>query len=234
MFKLSNNTLQKFLDCFIEVIKEENRDRKQNYGDSEINIPFILSSLYQSMNNDIEKYKEFIQNLEEYPDYDIYITKSRNDYDGIIDVDINLYKFHEQENDDEDYDPYVDYDCPNYNYLLSFSYDKRYYGYCQCTPDMPDYRKDKHCCGHGCDASFCSFSLHKVLNVVSDSWHGDEHDYWEFEDEFYASDKELADKKKEEDRVREIEELKNRISADSKRLAELTSGDFPVDVDKEV
>lgn len=220
MYKLSNDTLQKFLDCFVEAIKEENRDRKQN-GKREINIPFILSTLYQSMNNNTEEYKEFIQNLEEYPDYIIYITKSRNDYDGIIDVDINLYR--SEQEDDEDYDPY-DYGCQNYNYFLSFSYDERNWGWCECTPDMPDYREDKHCCGHGCDASFCSFSLHKVLNIISDSWDGDEHDYWEFEDEFYASDKELADKKREEDRAREIEELKNRISVDSKRLVELTGG----------
>lgn len=220
MYKISNDTLQKFLDCFVEEVKRENTDRKRN-GIHEVNIPFILSTLYQSMNNDTEKYEDFIQNLEEYPDYNINIGKSKNDYNGIIDVSIHLFNYHEHEDEDEDYDPYTNYDCPNYNYLLSFSYDERNWGWCECTPDMPDYREDKHCCGHGCDASFCSFSLHKVLNIVSDSWHGDEHDYWEFEDEFYASDKELADKKREEDRAREIEELKNRISADSKRLAEL-------------
>ena len=86
---------------------------------------------------------------------------------------------------------------------------------------MTDYREDKHCCGHGCDATFCEFSLHKVLHITSGSWYGDEHDYWEFEDEFYTSDKELADKKAEEDKSRMIEELKNRIEADQKRLDEL-------------
>ena len=49
----------------------------------------------------------------------------------------------------------------------------------------------------------------------------DEHDYWEFEDEFYLGDKELAKKKENEDREREIEELKNRIEADQKRLKDL-------------
>ena len=50
---------------------------------------------------------------------------------------------------------------------------------------------------------------------------GDEHDYWEFEDEFYLSDKELAKKKENEDREREIKELRNRIEMYQKRLAEL-------------
>ena len=86
---------------------------------------------------------------------------------------------------------------------------------------MRDYREDKQCCGHGCDAAFCEFSLYKVLHIASGSWEGDEHDYWEFEDEFYLSDKELSDKKEKEDREREIEVLRNRIEADQKRLAEL-------------
>ena len=122
---------------------------------------------------------------------------------------------------------------PNYYYRICFSYDKRDWGYCECTPDMEDYREDKKCCGHGCDASFCSFSLHKINNIMSDSWHGDEHDYWDFEDKFYMDDKELADKKNKEETERKIRELQERISSDSKKLAELTSN-FPVHIDEEL
>lgn len=217
MQKLENDILQKFLDIFIQEMKKENDDRNR-IELSDINIPFVLSSLYQSFSNDIHKYKEFIQDLKDYPDYNIVIEESKNDYNGIIDVSINLVRESEQ----YDCNAYI-IDCiyPDYSYLIVFTYEDRDYGYCQCTSDMPDYREDKHCCGHGCDASFCSFSLHKVLNIVSDSWNGDEYDYWEFEDEFYASDKELADKKAEEDKIRMIEELKNRIEADQKKLAEL-------------
>ena len=68
---------------------------------------------------------------------------------------------------------------------------------------------------------------------MSYSWHGDEHDYWNFEDEFYKNDNELADKKAKEETERKIRELQERISADSKKLAELTS-DFPVDIDEEL
>ena len=213
MQKLENETLQEFLDSFINTLKEENDYRKQ-YEDTgvEINIPFIISSLYQSFNNEQEKYNDFINALKEYKDYSLVIYDSKNDYDGIIDVEIHLYDY---------FDEYGDSKSPNYMYLLKFTYDTRDYGYCECTPDMPDYRMDKDCCGHGCDASFCEFSLHKVLNIVSHSWNGDEHDYWEFEDEFYISDKELADKKREEDKAREIEELRKRIEIDQKRIAEL-------------
>lgn len=217
MQKLDNNILQIFLDRFIEELKRENESRYSE-NISKLNIPFIISSLYQAFKNNTSKYRAFIKDLDTYPDYSIIICDSQNDYDGIIDVEINLVKCVEL----NDYD-YYNSEHPDFSYYIKFIYDTRNYGYCECTPDMPDYREDKHCCGHGCDATFCSFSLYKVLNIVVDSWHGDEHDYWEFEDKFYASDKELADKKAEEDKERMIEELKNRIEADQKKLAELES-----------
>lgn len=170
-----------------------------------LNIPFIVSSLYQSFRNNPSDYSEFISDLEKYPDYDFSIENSRNDYIGIADVFIYL--------------------CgevmPDYDYLLSFTYDERDYGYCMCTPDMDDYREDKHCCGHGCDATFCEFSLEKILHIKRDSWNGDAHDYWKFEDEFYLNNEELATKKREEDKKRMIEELKNKIKEYDKRLKEL-------------
>lgn len=210
MQKLNNNILQIFLDRFIEELKSEKEDRK-------LNIPFIISSLYQNFRDNTSKYLSFIKDLNDYPDYNILVFDSRNDYSGIIDVDINLIKY---------INTNTDYYCnnhPDYIYRLSFSYEDRNYGFCECTPDMPDYREDKHCCGHGCDVLFCEFSLHKVLHIASGSWEGDEHDYWDFEDEFYMNDKELAEKKEKEDRKREIDELKSRIELDQKRLAELES-----------
>lgn len=217
MKRLQNETLQNFIDAFIKELKRENEDREY-HSIKKLNIPFILSSLYQSFSNNPNSYKEFISDLEMYSDYNITIDDSKNDYNGIIDIEISLIKYQ-----DGDYNYYQDYDYPSYNYMICFSYDERNWGYCECTPDMEDYREDKKCCGHGCDASFCSFSLHKINNIVSDSWHGDEHDYWDFEDEFYKNDNELADKKAKEETERKIRELQERISADSKKLAELTS-----------
>lgn len=226
MEKLQNKTLQRFIDIFIKELKRENEDR-ECHDIKKLNIPFILSSLYQSFLNNPDLYKEFVSDLEMYLDYNITIDNPKNEYDGIIDADINLVRYK------DGIESFQDYDMPNYDYRLCFSYDERYWGYCECTPDMKDYREDKKCCGHGCDASFCSFSLHKINNIVSDSWHGDEHDYWDFEDEFYMNDKEFADKKSKEETERKIRELQERISADSKKLAELIS-DFSVDIDEEL
>lgn len=231
MQKLQNYTLQRFLDYIIEELKRENEDRKI-HDTKELDIPFIISSLWQSFNSRENDYKEFISELENYSEYNVIIENSKNDYDGIIDVFISLAKYKTEVSKDFFCDDYYDY--PNYDYRLEFSNNERNWGYCECTPDMEDYREDKHCCGHECDASFCSFELHKVLHIIKDTWHGDEHDYWDFEDEFYADDKELADKKAAEDKKRMIKELKSRIEADSKKLAELECIEFPVDVNEEV
>ena len=219
MKKLQNNTLQKFIENLIEELKRENEDIKYCNG-KKLDIPFIISSLWQSFNNYSDMYKEFVSDLEYYSEYNIIIEKSKNDYNGIIDVLVSLVKY---KNGAEDF-LLDNNEYPGYGYRFEFSYDERNWGYCECTPDMQDYREDKHCCGHGCDASFCLFELHKVLHIAKDYWHGDEHDYWDFEDEFYVSDKELADKKAEEDRMRKIEELKNQIEVASKKLAELEGG----------
>lgn len=215
MQKLENGTLQKFFDELIRAIKSENEERRwHKKPKKELDIPFLISTLLQSMTKNEDKYKEFLSDLEKYSDYQITIHKSNNDWNGIVDAFVNLIKY----TNDEDM---RDCDIPDFDYELQFFYDERHWGYCQCTPDLEDYREDKQCCGHGCDATFCSFSLHKILNVTTDEWHGDEHDYWDFEDEFYKEDRELAEKKEKERKEREIVELKARIEADSKKLAEL-------------
>lgn len=217
MKKLQNNTLQRFIDNLIDTLKVEINNKRSQFKNDQLDIPFIISSLYQSFERDssVNIYKEFIADLERYSDYVIAIENTNNDYDGIIYVSISLIKYI----DNDRY--YRTYDDPDYDYRLCFSYDERLYGYCVCVPGMKDYREDKDCCGHGCDATFCRFQLQKILNITKDSWYGDEHDYWNFEDEFYKQRKELANKKKEEDRIKEIKRLKKQIKKDTKRLMKL-------------
>ena len=213
MQKLQNDTLQQFLENLIEGLKNENDDRK--YHDlKKLNIPFIVSTLYQSFEKDTDIYKDFIADLKEYPEYDITFTEPKDDYYGIIDAEITLAKYgFESER----------YIYPDHTYKICFSEDERLYGYCDCTPDMPDYRPDKQCCGHGCDASFCEFTLYKILNIHKASWAGDEHDYWEFEDEFCKEERALAEEKEQEAKKREIQELQETIDSSVKRLAELSN-----------
>lgn len=211
MQKLQNDTLQQFLENFIETLKNENDNRK--FHDlEELNIPFIVSTLYQSFENDTDIYRDFIADLQAYPEYDIAFTEPTDDCYKIIDAEITLAKYDFK-------NEHIIH--PEYSYKICFAEDERLYGYCDCTFDMPDYRADKQCCGHGCDASFCEFTLYKILNVHKASWAGDEHDYWEFEDAFYEKDRALAEKRKQEAKEREIQELQETIEISRKRLVEL-------------
>lgn len=210
MYKLENYTLQNFLDSLVEELNRENIDREQT-GTKQLDIPFIISTLYQSFKNNPDKYNDFIEDLVEWSDYFIVMNESQNTYNGIIDVDVVLSKEYLES----------EFENPNYDYRFCFNYDNRHYGYCECTPDMPDYREDKHCCGHGCDAAFCEFDLHKIVHIASESWDGDEHDYWDFEEEFYASEEEIAERKLRIDRELAIKELKENIAAEQKRLEKL-------------
>ena len=75
MQKLQNSTLQKFLDKFINELKRENSDREY-HETRKLDIPFIISTLYQIFNNNTDKYKEFISDIRNWSDYGIIIEKS--------------------------------------------------------------------------------------------------------------------------------------------------------------
>ena len=216
-----NKTLEKFLNKIVEEFKRENEDRERE-KESKYDIPFLISVLSQSFEND-NTYDKFCEDLEKYSDYGICIVKPQNDYNGICDVTIDLYKYIEVSSDGSFDECFDDYETPDYEYLITFQYDSRDWGYCECTPDMPDYREDKHCCGHGCDYSAPSFDLYRVRKIAGNSWKGDEHDLWDFEDNFYLSDKELSDKKEKEDKEAKIKELHSVIENAQKQLKQLIS-----------
>lgn len=196
------------MDKFIkELIEEFNR------CEEDANIPFLISVLEQDFNKNNEKFKDFLNDLKEYPDYTIVIEKAQNKYYGLYDVYISLEKHKE----DSKTNYWYDYDFSNISYLIEFSIDKRYYGYCECTPDMKDYRVDKKCCGHGCDWVAPKFTLKKVIEIEEASFDGDEHDYWEYEDEYYNKNKD----KKEKEIEKEIKRLEKIIEDSNKRLNEL-------------
>lgn len=216
MQKLQNDTLQIFLDRLADELKDENENREyENLCEDDkyqiLNIPFLISSLWEAFRAEPNTYSDFIKCLNKSYDYQILITEPNNDYYGICKAIVSFSTSETKWMSEE------------YQYEIDFLYDPRDWGYCECTLDMPDYREDKGCCGHGCDWWAPAFEIRKSFKIGNHCWNGDEHDYWDFEDEFYADDKELADKKAEEDKTRMIKELKSRIEADSKKLAELES-----------
>ena len=215
MQKLENSTLQRFLEELKDALECENEDRKyENLSEEDsyslLDIPFLMSSLWEAFRAEPNTYSDFIKCLNESYDYQILITEPDNDYYGICKA---IVGFHVS---DKVYEGLEDY-----QYEINFNYDPRDWGYCECTSDMEDYREDKCCCGHGCDWWAPAFEMRKSFSVGNHKWHGDEHDYWDFEDEFYKEDRELAERKAKERKEQEIKELKARIEADTKKLSEL-------------
>lgn len=207
----NNKILDKLLNSIVTELKRNDDIVKPN------RIPFTVAALWQCFRAESETFKELISDLESYPDYGIIVENSQNDYNGICDIKIILCEYIDC---GEDYGMY-DYNYADYHYVINIEDDERMWGYCECTPDMEDYREDKKCCGHGCDWDAPSFKLHKVYEVVKHSWSGDEHAYWEFEDKFYMSESELNEQNEREMREYEIKRLKETVEDAQKRLREL-------------
>ena len=208
--KYSDNiTIQKFIEQLIDVLKYENTYREPN--GKKLDIPFLVSVLWQDLTNNYECYNEFCSDLRDCDNYDIVIGE-----DNYCICKVNVFLYNDTENDN--------WKCveeSDFRYEITFSYDERNWGYCQCSPGDPDYREDKHCCGHGCDWEAPSVEVRKSFLVSNHSWHGDEHDYWDFEDKFYANDKEEKQKKLLVEREYKIRNLKETIENAKKELKKL-------------
>lgn len=197
-------TLDDFLQEFSPKLDWYNGEFKEN----KLNIPFHISVLWQEFKNNCDKYNEFIQYLNKYEYY------FNIDISNLYDVRIYV-RFYKNATDDSDEE-----DIP-VTYEFSFGSDQRYYGDCDCTPNDKDYREDKECCGHGCDWDAPNVDIYKRELINDASWQGDQHDYWDFEDEFYLDDKEANEKRMKEEREYKIKNLKETIENAQKELKEL-------------
>lgn len=203
------------LSDFYDKLSKAIKDRNQYTKLKNIDIPFVLSVMTQAIESNIESYINFIIDIDKYAGYGIEISENPNKYNSICDVFINIYTATCEE--DEGFHE------PAFSYVFSFEYDERYLGYCECQAGNTDYREDKKCCGHGCDWTAPSFTFYKKECIAQEVWQGDQHDYWEFEDSYYAIDKEEAEKKRIRDRAEEMASLEDRILELQKRLDKLKS-----------
>ena len=208
--KYSNNiTIQKFIEQLVDALKYENTHREPN--GEKLDVPFLISALWQDLIDNYECYDEFCSDLRDCDSYEIVIGE-----DNYYICKVNVFLYNDTENDN--------WKCveeSDFRYEITFSYDERNWGYCECSPDDPDYREDKHCCGHGCDWNASSIEVRKSFLVSNHSGSGDEHDYWDFEDKFYADDKEENEKKLLAERECKIRNLKETIENAQKKLKEL-------------
>nr|DAS11961.1 MAG TPA: hypothetical protein [Caudoviricetes sp.] len=205
----ANITIQNFIERLVEVLKCENTYQKLN--GIKLDIPFLVSVLWQDLMDNYECYDEFCSDLRDCDNYDIVIGD-----DNYCICKVNVFLYNETENNN--------WKCAeesDFRYEITFSYDERNWGDCECSPGDQDYREDKHCCGHGCDWEAPSVEVRKSFLVSNHSWSGDEHDYWDFEDKFYESDNEEKQKKLLAEIECKIRNLKETIENAQKKLKEL-------------
>ena len=197
---------QKFLENLAKEMAEWN---EMDERDNTVLVPFYIAALWNQFKFHGEKYTEFFDDVKDESFYqivpsecgDIYSVTlwDKNDpshrQDVWLDEQMILPKF------------------KNYYYEIHFSYEERYWGYCECQPGDKDYNEDHQCCGHVCDWDAPVVAVYKCYDVDNGVWNGDEHDYWDFEDVFYKDDLELKARIEEEAKRQRIKDLEKQIAS---------------------
>ena len=80
MQKLENSTLQRFLEELKDTLESENESREyENLSEDDrysiLNIPFLMSSLWEAFRAEPNTYSDFIECLNKAYDYQILITE---------------------------------------------------------------------------------------------------------------------------------------------------------------
>lgn len=203
-----NDNIKRFIDKVALTLESENAER-QNSNQCKLDIPFMIAPLSQQLIDD--KYKELVSDICKYSYSLSYYEDTSDGYTNGY-IDIYLIKTNVFEDDFND---------GLHSYRIEFLYSERYWGDCQCQPQDKDYRNDKDCCGHGCDWVAPSIKISKIIDIGSCEWNGDEHDYWEFEENFYKTNKELAEEKDRKEKENRIEFLKEQIYQSQLELVNL-------------
>ena len=195
------NVIDEFIKRLTDVLIYKNNNG-MNFC---IDIPFIIAPLKQNLSQ--EKYKDFIDSLS---NYDYLISYEHDEDNEYINDSIDIDFYQEYQNEQE-----------NFSYKIEFINNDRYLGYCECKQEGEGYRKDKDCCGYKCDWTAPSFSMEKTIFLGKNSWNGSQHDYWDFEDNFYNINVELDKEKKEKERNDRIKYINNQIEKLQNELTKL-------------
>lgn len=200
---------ENFIKLVTEALKTE-YDRQVYYNEKTLNIPYLIAPLLQVLESEEENSDliTLFNDLKDYPEYNIYYSSDKTEGYSNGSLEINLCRCLEESlNEYENH-----YETANFTYSIIFGFDERYWGYCKCSVGDEDYRADKECCGHGCDWVAPTVAIHKNIHICSNNFRGDEHNFWDFEDEFYESDEKFALEKEMRDKENKITYIKERIT----------------------
>jgi len=187
------NIKEELINKIIEEFKREQVKR----------IPFLIAPLEQHLNS--ENFEELFKDLDK---KDFYIQYEEDHSEGYTNgsITIELQEKSEGELEDEESYSYTNDHYVNYNYEITFDYDPRHWGYCQCDTEDKDYDSRYRCCGHGCDWTAPSFKIVKHESLGGCSWTGDEHDFWDFKDKFNNIDNKQLEEDKKQAEIKYIQE----------------------------
>lgn len=106
---------------------------------------------------------------------------------------------------------------PTHHYEIELCRDERYWGYCECSPDDPDYNPKYECCGYRCDWVAPSVNVKRVEDIASFSFDGYKKDMWALREKWEEEHRELEELKKQikikhiEDQIAELQAKLNEL-----------------------
>ena len=189
---------------------DENKYKLEAEKLKTLDVCYMIAAVAQHIGEN----KEFIDDITNY-DYSVesYAEDTVGYTHGKIEVTLNKRG---------DFSHYYD-SMLDYHYEITFRYDGRLWGYCECTPDMTAYNKAHDCCGNGCDWNAPAFDLKKVTNMGNYNWTGCEADYWDFETKFKNEDKNRNEEAEQLAKQRQVDYYKKEIKKLQEKLGELNN-----------
>lgn len=198
---------EQFVERLTQELLNESARGLSNYGP--LDVCFMIAAIDQN----IASCEEFMKDISTH-EYDL----NGYDHEEYADGSINVFIVKPNSEGECWVDSHKDY-----YYHITFSRSDRYWGYCQCTDDMPGYDHEHRCTGSGCDWVAPAFNLTKITNLDGASWQGAERDYWAYEKAFKSKQNNKRSEIENYQKSQEIKNLKAQQQKIAERLKELTA-----------
>ena len=180
---------------------------------------YLLENHKDNLNKYIGYYETLLQGKDKLTeilsDYDKYYMDVQYEEDkaqGYTNGDFEIHFYEKSLNEDYGWQSHIDH-----YYKISLRYDERYWGYCDCTPDMELYNQKYSCCGNGCDWVAPQVDITKISEVSFFSFEGVARDMWSLKEKWEDHLKEHNEQVKQE-KLKRLEEQIQRLQKEKDNL----------------
>ena len=206
-----NSIKDEFIKNLTKELNSINED-KIYHDKRPLDVCYLISSVDQHLG----ECKDFIEDI---TNNTYYINGYEEDNtEGYTNGKIRILI--EKPEDEKESDLMVD-SYREYCYFIEFLYDGRDWGYCECSPENPNYNKVHKCCGNGCDWTAPAYKLTKEINMHYGNWNGQEKDYWEYEENFKQQENNNNKDVEEYNKIQSIKYINSQIEELQNKLVEL-------------